>query len=237
MRNEVGELDDVARVGIDERLVPHRLTVVPDLHNVGEGNGAVLLRNELELGRVLVVFCTELALSLGDRIVRRDGGGGGRHVGCSGKDEQGSTGKDLKNAQGFTNEEPKETTLLALLKATFATAFATGIPFCKTPGVRQCIFDTTSISPTTHNLLVNVCVLSDVTRVPSPVCGTIGSDIELGPDKGHGSVLQAELGPSRERVVKPLRTEELENSAGQLCARTSRVRCAPRVTTQGGSSR
>ena len=67
----------------------------------------------------------------------------------------------------------------------------------------------------THNLLVNVCVLSDVTRVPSPVCGTIGSDIELGPDKGHGSVLQAELGPSRERVVKPVHTKGLKQGTHQ----------------------
>ena len=76
-------------------------------------------------------------------------------------------------------------------------------------GVRQHIFNTTSISPTTHNLLMNVCVLSDVVRIPSPVRSTVGSDVELRLDKGHGSVLQAELGASRERVVKPLRTENL----------------------------
>ena len=51
--------------------------------------------------------------------------------------QQGVTGKNLNNAQGLTNEEPKETTLLALLNATLATAFATGMPFCKQTGVRE----------------------------------------------------------------------------------------------------
>ena len=85
MGDEVGELDDVASVRVDERLVPHGLRIVPDLYDVCEGDRAILLRNELELGRVLVVFRAELALGLGDRIVRRDGGGSGRHVGYQDK--------------------------------------------------------------------------------------------------------------------------------------------------------
>lgn len=80
MSDEVGELYNVATVGIDERLDPHGLSVVPDLDNMGEGDGAVLLRDELELGRVLVVRSGKLALSLGDRIRGRNGGGSGRHV-------------------------------------------------------------------------------------------------------------------------------------------------------------
>ena len=119
------------------------------------------------------------------------------------------------DAQGLTNEDPKETTLLALLNATFATALATGIPFCKNPGVRQCIFNTTGISPTTHNLLVDVCVLGDVVRVPSPVRNSIGGDVELRLDKGHRGVLQAELGASRERVVNPVHAEGLKQGTHQ----------------------
>ena len=63
-RDEIGELNDVARVRVDEGLVPHSLTVVPDLDDVCEGDGAVLLRNVLEFGRVPVVFPTELVFSL-----------------------------------------------------------------------------------------------------------------------------------------------------------------------------
>ena len=65
----------------------------------------------------------------------------------------------------------------------------------------------------THNLLVDICVLDDVVRVTSLVCSTVRSDVELRLHKGHRSILQAELGPSRERVVEPLRTKDLENSA------------------------
>lgn len=41
----------------------------------------------------------------------------------------------MRDAQGCTNEDPKETTLLALLNATLATAFATGMPFYKQVGI------------------------------------------------------------------------------------------------------
>ena len=85
MRDEVGELDEIARVRVDERLDPHGLGVVPDLYDVREGDGAVLLRDELELGRVPVVLPAELAFSLGDRIGGGDGGGRRRNVGCNGK--------------------------------------------------------------------------------------------------------------------------------------------------------
>ncbi len=81
MGDEVRELDDVARVRVHKRLVPHGLGVVPDLHNVREGDGAILLSDELELRRVLVVRPRELALSLGDRIGSRNGGRGGGYVG------------------------------------------------------------------------------------------------------------------------------------------------------------
>ena len=111
MGDKVGELDDVAGVRVDEGFVPHGLGVVSDLHDVCEGDRAILLRDKLELGRVLVVFRAELAISLGDCVCGRDGGGSGRHVGCSKKtsarchreepeqrtrlDERGAEGDDL----------------------------------------------------------------------------------------------------------------------------------------------
>ena len=71
------------------------------------------------------------------------------------------------------------------------------------------------ISPTTHDLLVNVGVLRDVVRVPSPVRNSIGGDVELRLDKGHRGILQAELGASRERVVKPVHTKGLKQGTLQ----------------------
>ena len=134
MRDEVGELDDVAGVGIDERLIPHGFAVIPDLHDVCEGDGTILLRDVFDLGRVPVVRSPELALSLGDCIGDGDGRCSGRDVGCGGdrSAEQYKGRMVRRDAQGSTNEDPKETTLLALLNATLATAFATGTPFCKT---------------------------------------------------------------------------------------------------------
>ena len=75
MRDEVGELDDVAGVGIDERLIPHGFAVIPDLHDVCEGDGTILLRDKLDLSWVPGVRPAELAFSLGDRVGRRDGWG------------------------------------------------------------------------------------------------------------------------------------------------------------------
>ena len=131
MRDEVGELDDVARVCVHERLVPHRLAVVPNLHNVGESNRAILLRDIFDLRRVPVVRPPELAFSLGYRVGGRNGRRGRGDVGCGGKRsaKQHKARKARHDAQGLTNEDPKETTLLALLNATLATAFATGTPF------------------------------------------------------------------------------------------------------------
>ena len=133
MSDEIAELDDVAGVGIYERLVPHCLAVVLDLHNVCEGNRTILLRDIFDLGRVAVVRPPKLTLSFGDRIGGGDGRRGRGDVGCgqkrSAKQHKARiTGHDV---QGLTNEDPKETTLLALLNATLATAFATGIPFCE----------------------------------------------------------------------------------------------------------
>ena len=82
MRDEVSELDDVPSVGIHERLIPHGLAIVPDLHNVREGDGTILLRNIFDLGRMLVIRSPELAFSLGDRIGGGDGGRGRGDVGC-----------------------------------------------------------------------------------------------------------------------------------------------------------
>ena len=67
--------------------------------------------------------------------------------------------KSIHDAQGLTNEDPKETTLLALLNATFATAFAIGMSFCETVGKTTLRRWQGSM---THNLLVDVCVLNDM---------------------------------------------------------------------------
>lgn len=81
LRNKVSQLDDLAGVCVHERLEPRAGLVVLDLNDVREGERAVLLRNELERGRVLVELARELALSRGNRVLqgdrgrnRRDGG-------------------------------------------------------------------------------------------------------------------------------------------------------------------
>ena len=63
---------------------------------------------------------------------------------------------------------------------------------------------------------MNVCVLDDVVRVPSPVCGRIGGHIELRLDERHCGVLQAELCTGGERVVDPVHAEGLKSSTRQL---------------------
>ena len=68
MSDEIGALDDVARVCIYERLVPHCLAVVLHLNNVGEGNGTVLFCDVFDLRRVPVVRAPERTFSFGDRV-------------------------------------------------------------------------------------------------------------------------------------------------------------------------
>lgn len=66
---------------VHERLEPCAGLIVLDLHDVREGERAVLLRDKLERGWVLVELARELALGRGDRVLqgnrgrgRRDGG-------------------------------------------------------------------------------------------------------------------------------------------------------------------
>ena len=54
LRDEVGELDDLARMCVHECLDPRSRVVVLDLHDVGQGEGPVLLGDELDGRRVLV---------------------------------------------------------------------------------------------------------------------------------------------------------------------------------------
>ena len=81
VRDEVGELDDVARVCVDKRLAPQGLAVVPDLYNVRKGDGAIFLRDVFGFGRVPGVCAADLAFSLGDGISSRDRRDSRRHIG------------------------------------------------------------------------------------------------------------------------------------------------------------
>ena len=80
MSDEVDQMDDVAGVCIYKGLVPHFLGIVSNLDNVRKDEGAILLRDELELCRVSVVCTGELALGFRDRIVGRNGRNVGRHL-------------------------------------------------------------------------------------------------------------------------------------------------------------
>lgn len=69
MRAEVRDRDDLTGVGIDERLEPRASRVVADLHNVRQGDVAVILDEVLEGGRVLVVVAVEGVLSVSNRVL------------------------------------------------------------------------------------------------------------------------------------------------------------------------
>lgn len=69
MRAEVRDRDDLTGVGIDERLEPRAGRVVADLHNVRQGDVAVILDEVLEGCRVLVVVAVEGVLSVSDRVL------------------------------------------------------------------------------------------------------------------------------------------------------------------------
>ena len=108
----------------------------------------------------------------------------------------------------------------------------------KDPCLPKDRFITVRIYSTTHNLLMNVCVLDDVVRVPSPVRSPIGGHVELRLDKGHCGVLEAKLCTGGERVVDPVHTEGLKSSTRQLHVGTQHRECwVPRRKTRGGSSR
>ena len=62
--DEVGELDHLPRVGVDKCLVELVLSIVLDLHNVREGERAVLPRDPFEGRRMRVVLARECVLSL-----------------------------------------------------------------------------------------------------------------------------------------------------------------------------
>ena len=76
LRDEIGELDDLARVRVNERLEPRARLLVLDLHDVSERERAVLLGDKLERRWVLVEFAGERALGLSDRILEGQRGGG-----------------------------------------------------------------------------------------------------------------------------------------------------------------
>ena len=72
LSNEVGELNHLAGMGIDERLKPLMLLIVLHLNNVGQCQRPVLLRYPLESGGVRVVLAGKRALRLGDGILNRE---------------------------------------------------------------------------------------------------------------------------------------------------------------------
>ena len=76
---------------------------------------------------------------------------------------------------GFTNDDPNETTLFALLKATFATAFATGTPFWRTNGYDK-LFEAILLS-WTHDLLVYERMLRHIASKTLPETNGGGVDI------------------------------------------------------------
>lgn len=77
-RDKVRELDDLAGVRVHERLIPCAGIVILDLDDVRESERAVLFRDELQRGWVLVVLAGELALGRGDRVLQGNGGRGRR---------------------------------------------------------------------------------------------------------------------------------------------------------------
>jgi hypothetical protein len=133
---------DVASVRVDKRLYPRARTRILDLHDMREVQRAVVECEELEGRRVLVEGAVEGVLGDRNGILEGDGRDGGWDVRC-GRSEYRNLGRE-EGSLGFTNEEPKATTLnlksgyaernhsertlSSLLKATLATAFATGIP-------------------------------------------------------------------------------------------------------------
>lgn len=65
-------------MGVHERLEPRASIVILDLHNVREGERAVLLGDELQRGWVLVKLARKLGLSRTDCVLDRDGRRGRR---------------------------------------------------------------------------------------------------------------------------------------------------------------
>ena len=70
-------------MGVNKCLVELVLSIVLDLHNVCEREGAVLLHDKLERSRVLVECAQERALRLCNRFVKSDGRRRGGYRLCS----------------------------------------------------------------------------------------------------------------------------------------------------------
>jgi len=79
MSNEIDDVHDFTSVGVDEGLEP--MIFILDLDDMGQGDGAVLLREEFESGGMIVVNSKQSLLSNGDGRREGDGslgGGNGR---------------------------------------------------------------------------------------------------------------------------------------------------------------
>lgn len=140
--DERHNVDDFARVGIDECLIPLLGLVVLDLDDVGKDNVVGVLGEILESSGPVVVLATGSSFSLGNCSLLGQLGGGRRNSLCKmrifGECMRGYN--KIRYVLGLMKLAPKETTF-SPLRATFATAFATGIPliFCL-----KYSFDTTS---------------------------------------------------------------------------------------------
>ena len=71
----------LAGVCIDKGLDPCTGLVVLDLHDVAKGEGAILLGDELQRGREVVILAVESQLGLADGFIRGESGGRRGNVG------------------------------------------------------------------------------------------------------------------------------------------------------------
>lgn len=125
--DKICHMQEFSRVGINESVVPRPLGFILNLHWMCESQRSVVFGDILYGWRVLVMRTIKRIFSNRDSFLQWDRW-------CS-------RGNIIYlviritsiiaaiHALGVTNEEPTETTLFLWLKATFATAFAIGIPF------------------------------------------------------------------------------------------------------------
>lgn len=127
--NKVSHMYKLSGMSIHKRIVPSTFCFVPYLHGVAEHHRSIFFCNVLDRGRLSVIDTVQRDFCNWDSIFKRNGGCRRSGILCDNVSTLDLT--FTKDSLGFTNEEPKATTLLSWLKATFAAAFAMGIPFCK----------------------------------------------------------------------------------------------------------
>ncbi len=133
LSNEVCHREHLVRVRIHKRLHPCSRTLILDLYSVRESSRAIRLYQELQRCGVSVVGSIQCLLCCSDRVAE----GYGRYLVSRAsfiKSNQSTTPRGRPNIradlQGLTKEELNDKTLPSSLKATLATALATGTPSC-----------------------------------------------------------------------------------------------------------